>query len=113
MKRKHLPATFFGAAAIALATGGLVAPAVSQAQYDQKSFNKCADVADKRFVSGQTNQTTWQDEYKFCCTRAGGQWDSAKNTCVETATAQTAPTPLPGQVATGPGQATLPGTRAN
>lgn len=110
----RISAGIVGAAAVAMTVSGLADPAVSVAELNTKSFNSCAAAADKRWVAGQTNDATHLDELKFCCIRAGGQYDLATSACVEKpATAQTASKPLPSRVATGPGQATLPGTRAD
>lgn len=111
-RRKPVSATFFGAAAIAMAVGAIATPALAHAQFNKQSFDKCAEAADKRFVNGTTNQQTWQDEYRFCCDRAGGVWNRTTHECTEQAGSfQPGATSLPDQVATGPGQGTLPGTR--
>ncbi len=106
---KHHPSVaVFATAAIALATGGLVAPALSYAEkvWDIGSFDKCAAQADMRYLSGTTNHATWQDEIRFCCDRSGGEWTANQGCTAPAATAQTWPTTLPGGIATRPTQAT-------
>lgn len=109
--RKHMAATTFGVATIAMAVVGLAGPAVSHAAFNRASYDKCADAADKRFIRGETNQATHADEYKFCCIRAGGVWEGGNRGCVEEAA--TGPTrqpqgprdvvvPLPGEASTLP-----------
>lgn len=90
--RRHASVTILGAAAIAMAVGAIAAPAVSYAAFDKKSYDSCALAADKRFMQGVTNATTYADEYKFCCIRSGGVWEGGNRGCVEAAaTFQTAP----------------------
>ncbi|GAT09947.1 uncharacterized protein RMCN_3080 [Mycolicibacterium novocastrense] len=112
---RHASATIFGAALIAMSFGAIAAPAVSQAAFNKGEYDRCATAADKRFMQSAgtaADVATHVDDYKFCCIRSGGVWVGGNSGCVEQAgSAQTAPTPLPGQVATGPGDATLPGTR--
>jgi hypothetical protein len=76
--RKHMPVTIFGAAAIAMAVGGLVEPAVAQAVWDVGAYDSCAWAVELRFVAGKTNAATLADEYRFCCERSGGEWSQNK-----------------------------------
>jgi hypothetical protein len=111
--RKHMSVTVFGAAAIALATGGLVEPAVSHAVWDIGAFDSCTKAAEKRFITGQTNSSQLSDEIRFCCDRSGGEWSQTQG-CTAPAAAQTDPatSTLPpvvvpgGTIVTRPGQAT-------
>ena len=110
--RKHMSITVFGAAAVALAAGGLIEPAVSHAVWDIGAFDSCTSAADARYVAGKTNNAQWQDEVRFCCDRSGGEWSQTQG-CTAPAAAQTDPTPtLPpvvvpgGTIQTRPGQAT-------
>ncbi|MDX1886976.1 hypothetical protein [Mycolicibacterium sp. 120270] len=116
-RRKQIAAGAIGAATAALAIGGLLQPAVSYAEkvFDQASYDKCAIAAEKRWVLKQTTDALFADELKFCCQRSGGVWtvsSTGGGSCrAETATAETSQVPLPSQVATGPGQSTLPDLR--
>jgi hypothetical protein len=77
-RRKHMSATLFGTAAIALAIGGLAQPAVSHAEWDIGAYDECLKTA-----SSVT-----------CCAFSGGEWDDRgpHGKCVApAATAQTWP----------------------
>ena len=95
-RRRHISATIFGAAMLALAVSGLVQPAVSQADrsWDIGVYDDCIQ-------SGMTIQT--------CCVLSDGDYDPEARTCyAPPATAQTWPTPLPNRVSARPGKAALP-----
>lgn len=117
--RKHISATIFAAAGIALAAGGLVQPAVSHAEkiWDIGSYDRCVRTADDRYLSGQTDSATHSDEIKFCCNRSGGEWSQTQGcTAPAPVNAQGTPEPpapgslgVPGTVHTRPGNvSTLP-----
>lgn len=114
---KQISAGVFAAATIAMAVGGLLQPSVSHAEkvFDKKSYDSCAVAAEKRWVNKETDDATFNDELKFCCGRSGGVWtvsSTGGGSCgADTATFAPSPTPIPGQVATVPGQASLPGTK--
>ncbi|OBK71995.1 hypothetical protein A5651_17625 [Mycobacterium sp. 1274761.0] len=112
-RHKQISAGVFGAAAIALAVGGVLQPTMSHAEkvWDIGDFDSCTKSAENRFISGQTNSDQFSDEVKFCCIRSGGEWTQAQGCTAPAATFAPKPTPLPSQVATGPGQATSPGAR--
>lgn len=93
MRRKHLSATVFGAAAITLAVGGLAQPAVSQAAWDIEKYDKCMQEG--------------KDSDIGCCLDSGGEvegWPEAK--CVAPLTAQTPPQ-SPGELNQVPGTGTF------
>jgi len=91
--RKHISATLLGAAAIALAVGGLIQPAVSHAEpvWDIGEFDSCTKAAEQRFGSGQTNSAQYDDEVRFCCARSGGEWSQTQGCTAPPATFQTKP----------------------
>jgi hypothetical protein len=97
-RRKHMSATLFGTAAIALAIGGLVQPAVSQAEWNIEEYDACLKNASAL----------------FCCVASGGEWNINQYKCEAPAEAQ--PAQNPGGVGTGTatqtsdvGQAPVPG----
>jgi hypothetical protein len=112
-RHKQISAGVIGAAAIALAVGGLLQPTISHAEkiWDIGDFDSCTKAAEKRFGSGQTNSDQLLDEIKFCCIRSGGEWTQGQGCTAPAATYAPKPTPLPSQVATGSGQASSPGAR--
>jgi hypothetical protein len=91
-----------------------VAPAVSHAVWDIGQYDKCANAAMDRHISGKTDYATLRDEVRFCCERSGGEWSLSGNKCEAPAAAQTDPTTrtLPpvvvdgGTISTRPSQAT-------
>lgn len=97
-----MSATVFGAAALALALGGLTQPAVSHAEkkWDFDSYASCANVALKRMQKGTTTIAQMREEIKFCCWRAGGQMNG--NTC-EPAPMQGPPMPSDSPEVANPG----------
>jgi hypothetical protein len=117
LRRKRISAGVFGAVTVAVALVGLLQPSVSSAEkvFDQKDYDSCSKAAEKRWVAKETTDALFNDELKFCCARAGGTWtvsSTGGGSCrAETATAETSQVPLPGQVATAPGSATLPDLR--
>ncbi|BBY81745.1 hypothetical protein H7I53_08980 [Mycolicibacterium pulveris] len=74
--RKHMSATVFGAAAIALAIGGLAQPAISQAAWDIEVYDECLKLNGVK---------------RGCCVGSGGEWDESAGKCVAPLTAQTPP----------------------
>ena len=111
--RKHISMTISGAAAVALATGGLIEPAVSHAVWNIQDFDSCTKAAENRFINNKINSDQLNDEIRFCCDRSGGEWNSSTRRCNAPAAAQTDPTTtLPpvlvpgGTIVTRPGQAT-------
>lgn len=117
-RRKQIAAGAIGAATAALAIGGLLQPAVSYAEkvFDQASYDTCAVAAEKRWVNKETSDSLFTDELKFCCARSGGVWTVSAGgggSCQPDTSTTFAPkpTPLPSQVATTPGSATLPDIR--
>ena len=106
---KRMPVAAIGAAVFAMTAGGLLQPAVSSAEkvWDIQAYDTCVNAADKRFVNGQTNWETYQDELVFCCTMSGGEV-SKKQGCTAPATFQTQPQTPGSVVAPRPGKAALP-----
>jgi hypothetical protein len=77
-RRRHMSATLFGTAAIALAVGGLAQAAVSHAEWDIAAYDECLKTAST----------------VTCCAFSGGDWDDKgpHGKCVApAATAQTWP----------------------
>ena len=83
--------TVFRAAAVALATGAIAAPAVSHAEkvWDIGQYDSCVAAANNRYQSGKTDVTTWGEEIRFCCDRSGGEWTESQGCTAPPATFQT------------------------
>ncbi|HEY6648833.1 MAG TPA: hypothetical protein VI217_17260 [Mycobacterium sp.] len=85
-------------AAGAITLGALLTvatPAVAHAAFDKKSFDNCARAAENRFIRGETDNQTLDDEYKFCCARSGGFWNLKKSSCDAEPPARTAEPQVP------------------
>lgn len=66
--------TVFRAAAVALATGAIAAPAVSHAEkvWDIGQYDSCVAAANNRYQSGKTDVTTWGKRSGFAATGPAG-----------------------------------------
>ncbi len=107
--RSHAAMLIVGAATLALAAGGLTAPAPAQAEkiWDLGAYDACAKAALDRYEQKKTDAATFADEVRFCCDMSGGQYNSAAMKCeAPPATFQTAPQRPRDVVAPRPGTAT-------
>ncbi|MGV0716344.1 hypothetical protein ABQE93_13165 [Mycolicibacterium sp. XJ662] len=98
----------FGPAVIAVAIGGLVPPAVSQAkdEWDIGAFDACYDKAVDDYVVVHLDSERFSSDLKACCDMSGGQWNAGLGKCeAPPATAQTAPQ-SPGEVVQAPSAGT-------
>lgn len=101
---KRRSAVLLGAAAMAMAIGGLASPPVSHAVWDIGAYDSCMAKASDRYASGKTDIFTFEDEKLFCCQSTGGEFTSNQGCTAPPLTGP--PVPRPGEVIQAPGTGT-------